>query len=141
MPDQHHNPPSADTPHDQHVVETLGYEARDIIGRRRSIFFYAGFHFVGLVVVGSMVVLLYWIMGRLAPTFDPAKPGAKRVESTAAKLQGDPFVDMKKFTKETDARMHSYGWVDQEKGIVHIPIEKAIEITAGQNLPHRGGSQ
>jgi hypothetical protein len=27
-------------------------------------------------------------------------------------------------------RLQSYGWVDQQKGLVHIPIERAMELTA-----------
>ncbi len=29
-----------------------------------------------------------------------------------------------------DTVLNSYGWVDQQKGIVHIPIDRAIEIMA-----------
>ncbi len=141
MPDQHHTPPSADSPHDQHVVESLGYEARDLIGQRRSIFYYAALHFAGLVVTGALVVLFYAIILRYSPTFDPLEDGVKPVASDAAKVQADPGVDMKEFIKKSDARLHGYGWADEEKGLVHIPIDKAIEITAAENLPHRGGSQ
>lgn len=141
MPDQHHTPPSADSPHDQHVVESLGYEARDLIGQRRSIFYYAALHFTGLLVTGAAVVGFYMIMLRLSPTFDEVQEGIKPVESSAAKLQADPFVEMEEFTKKSDARIHGYGWADEEKGLVHIPIDKAIEMTAAENLPHRGDSQ
>ena len=27
-----------------------------------------------------------------------------------------------------DKRLHSYGWVDQKAGIVHIPIERAMQL-------------
>jgi len=141
MPDQHHTTPSADSPHDQQVVESLGYEARDIIGQRRSIFYYAAIHFVGLVATGALVVGIYAIILNLAPTFDPPEEGVKPVVADAAKLQSHPGADMKEFTKKSDARLHGYGWADEQKGIVHIPIEKAIEITAAENLPHRGGSK
>jgi hypothetical protein len=33
------------------------------------------------------------------------------------------------------ARLNGYGWVDREKGIVHVPIERAIEAVAGGALP------
>ncbi len=33
--------------------------------------------------------------------------------------------------------LHSYGWIDQQKGIVRIPIERAMELTAQRGLPAR----
>jgi hypothetical protein len=33
--------------------------------------------------------------------------------------------------------LESYGWVDKEKGIVRMPIERAIELTAKRGLPAR----
>jgi hypothetical protein len=36
---------------------------------------------------------------------------------------------------ERAARLNSYGWVDRTKGIVHVPIERAIEQAASGMLP------
>jgi len=137
MPDQHQTPPSADSPHDQHVVESLGYEARDIIGQRRSIFYYAALHFAGLVVTGAIVVGIYAFMQNLSPKFDAVDQGVNPVGNEAAKLQAHPGIEIEEFKKKSDARLHGYGWADEEKGLVHIPIDKAIEMTAAENLPHR----
>jgi hypothetical protein len=27
-------------------------------------------------------------------------------------------------------RLHAYGWVDQPRGLIHLPIERAMELTA-----------
>jgi hypothetical protein len=40
--------------------------------------------------------------------------------------------------KEEDERLDGYGWVNREKGIVHIPIEGAMKKLAG-HLPARDG--
>ena len=34
-------------------------------------------------------------------------------------------------------RLRSYGWVDREAGVVHIPIERAIELLAERGLEGR----
>jgi len=34
-----------------------------------------------------------------------------------------------------DRVLHSYGWVDPQKGIVHIPIEEAMKRTLANGLP------
>jgi hypothetical protein len=39
------------------------------------------------------------------------------------------------------ARITSYGWVDQEAGIVHIPIDKAMELLLAQGLPARSDGE
>ena len=40
---------------------------------------------------------------------------------------------------QEEARLNSYGWIDEENGIVHIPIERAMDILAKQGLPARQG--
>jgi len=37
--------------------------------------------------------------------------------------------------KETSARLNGYGWVDQSKGIAHIPIGRAMDAIASGALP------
>ena len=32
---------------------------------------------------------------------------------------------------ERKARLHSYGWTDKSKGLIHIPIDKAMDELAG----------
>lgn len=51
--------------------------------------------------------------------------------------QGTPEADMKKMREEENRDLTSYGWVDQQKGIVRIPIAQAIDMTAQQGLPVR----
>lgn len=38
---------------------------------------------------------------------------------------------------EEDKILNSYDWVDKEKGIVRIPIQRAIDILASKGLPAR----
>jgi hypothetical protein len=37
--------------------------------------------------------------------------------------------------QERSSRLNSYGWVDRAKGIVHVPIERAIDATLAGALP------
>lgn len=39
-------------------------------------------------------------------------------------------------TEEADI-LNSYGWVDQKAGIVHIPIDRAMDLVAQRGLPVR----
>ena len=38
-----------------------------------------------------------------------------------------------------EVALHSYGWVDRRKGIVRIPIERAIELVAEKGVPFGKG--
>jgi len=58
------------------------------------------------------------------PRKDPPEP----------RLQPDPAMDLKQFRAGEDAVLHSYGWVDPEKGIVRIPVERAMELVAKEGL-------
>lgn len=47
--------------------------------------------------------------------------------------QGDtPVVDLVKMRAREDALLRNYGWVDQQKGVVHIPIDRAKELLAAK---------
>jgi hypothetical protein len=43
-----------------------------------------------------------------------------------------PAADMERMIADTNAVLNNYGWVDQQKGIVHIPIEEAKKKVLGQ---------
>ncbi len=65
------------------------------------------------------------------PIGDPAK------RFPAPQLQPDPVADLNKFRGAVEEQLNTYGWVDQQGGVVRIPIERAIDITAKQGLPTR----
>jgi hypothetical protein len=48
---------------------------------------------------------------------------------------------MGKFRAQEEEILNSYGWVDQQAGVAHIPIEQAIEILAARGLPVREGGE
>lgn len=37
-------------------------------------------------------------------------------------------------TREKRQRLESFGWIDRERGIVHIPIERAFDIIVGEEV-------
>jgi hypothetical protein len=53
----------------------------------------------------------------------------------APRLQPEPVKELNQMHENEEMLMKSYGWVDQSKGIVHIPIEQAIDIVAQKGLP------
>jgi hypothetical protein len=50
-------------------------------------------------------------------------------------LQVSPTADWVEMLQRERAILNSYRWVDRSKGIVHIPIERAMELLAQRGLP------
>jgi hypothetical protein len=72
--------------------------------------------------------------GRLRPShrFPEGQLGAPR---DVAGLESSLFEAAPPGTSAIEvarARLHGYGWVDRRRRIVHIPIERAIELVLGQ---------
>jgi hypothetical protein len=42
---------------------------------------------------------------------------------------------MQEMRRIENARLQSYGWIDQTAGIARIPIDKAMELLATRGLP------
>ena len=47
-----------------------------------------------------------------------------------------PLEEMKELQKSWDQQLHSYGWVDEQSGVVRIPIDDAKKLVL-QRLPIR----
>ncbi|MGH9723344.1 MAG: hypothetical protein ACRD8O_24295 [Bryobacteraceae bacterium] len=57
------------------------------------------------------------------------------------RLQSSPVSDLQRFRADEDAILKSYGWVDSDKNIVRIPVERAKELVAREGLPSRRGAR
>ena len=52
-------------------------------------------------------------------------------------LETEPPVELKAFRAAEEHELNTYGWVDQQKGIVRVPIDRAIDMLAKKGLPAR----
>lgn len=62
-------------------------------------------------------------------------------EPPAPRLQTQPFKDVYLLKMGQNERLNAYGWTDKDNGIVHIPIERAMELTLRDRLPARAADQ
>jgi hypothetical protein len=53
------------------------------------------------------------------------------------RLQVSPAQELEQMRSDEDARLYSYGWIDRDTGVVHIPIHRAIDLLIEQGLPVR----
>jgi hypothetical protein len=76
-----------------------------------------------------------------APTMPVPEPDRllrfQKQHSLSVPLQNDDVADLQKFLARNDRALNSYGWVDQQAGVVRIPIEQAMKTIAQQGLPTR----
>jgi hypothetical protein len=52
-------------------------------------------------------------------------------------LQVTPHPDLTVFKAEEARRASSYGWVDEGSGVVHVPVERAMDLLLEKGVPSR----
>ncbi|HVZ17712.1 MAG TPA: hypothetical protein VG897_11375 [Terriglobales bacterium] len=125
----------------------VGYEDRDLGARGIIVFL------IVLCVAGFLICLMVWgyfdyharQLRAVQPVTGPqmvvgVPPGAnpapeKRFPQPV--LQTDEARDMFQYRQVEKTQLSTYGYVDQKQGVVHIPIDQAIEQVAKQGLPTR----
>lgn len=102
-----------------------GYERRDV--PERGIWWFAGSFILAMIVLIGIITFIgdrIWQLGG-----DEAKQMADRPAATAApQLETDPAADLARLRADADRRLASYGWVDRQAGIAHIPIDRAMDL-------------
>jgi hypothetical protein len=53
------------------------------------------------------------------------------------RLEGDERRQINDFREQEEQTLNSYGWVDQQSGVVRIPIARAMQLIAQRGLPTR----
>jgi hypothetical protein len=79
---------------------------------------------IGLgLLIGTILVILVFSVGH---SYFEGKKFEKLKENKYARIRPDRALE------EQRARtiLESYAWVDQEKGVVRVPIERAMELVA-----------
>lgn len=95
---------------------------------------------VGLVVAGVLIHLLIWFMFRqfiasqARKDFRPALVEMNREPPPEPRLQENPDNDWANMLKQEEEILNRYEWIDREKGIARIPIDRAMDL-----LVQRGG--
>ncbi len=113
----------------------IGHETTDVnvwaVGK-----FAIGLVIVCVVSIALLFGLLKFFQSReetsVANTVEPTKLFPE------PQLQKTPIADLKAIRAQEDKLLNGYAWVDQPKGVVRIPVERAIEVLAKRGLPSRG---
>jgi len=100
---------------------------------------------LGLTVVVAIVLFLGWLMfgflvKREAESATRQFPLAAEQQNRLPpepRLQTNPRQDLLELRAQEDGILNSYGWVDQNAGVVRIPIGEAMKLTVQRGLASR----
>ncbi len=127
---------ASDTGEREYVPTGRGHESRDV--RIRPI----AAAFIGLLVAAGVIhVLVYGVLALLsARQMEKSAPASPleaqygREAPPEPRLQIAPRDDLARLHEREDAMLHAYGWVDRERGVVRIPIDRAKELVAARGV-------
>jgi hypothetical protein len=110
----------------------VGYEERDVNAFAVSA---AGLAIFALVLVS---VFGMWFLFNLFAQREAAKSpplvSAPKLPPEP-RLQASPVLDYRTLRDAEDRLLKGYGWIDPDRGIVRIPVDRALEIVAQKGLP------
>jgi hypothetical protein len=118
---------------------TVRHETSDI--NLRGVLAFA----VGLAVTALFIHFAVWVLfayfnGREGVKVTPQYPlavGQQNRTPPEPRLQTDPRQDLRDLRAGENEILTTYGWVDRNNGIVHIPIDQAMKLTLQRGLPAR----
>jgi hypothetical protein len=99
-----------------------------------------GFALVLIALAGIVHLVLAFVMQRFSKEeskLEHQRPPlfALTVDVPTPHLQGNPAAELSRLKAESLDQLNTYGWVNREAGIAHIPIDRAMDILARSGLP------
>lgn len=119
-------------PPDTHSNPHAGHEERDVNVFAISATGLAIFALVLVTVFGMWFVFNMFVQREAAKS--PPLVSAPKFPPEP-RLQATPVEDYRNLRATEDQLLKSYGWIDPDKGIVRIPVDRALEIVAQKGLP------
>lgn len=101
---------------------------------------------IATVLSAGLVYGTFWFFEGRTRTADEAAQlfplaAGRQAEPPAPRLQTQPFKDVYLLKDQQSRSLHSYGWVDQPTGVVHIPIDEAMRLVVERGaLPTAAGA-
>lgn len=122
----------------EQAMKEVGHERRDL--SVKIVAWSALGLVVAAVLIGFSVAGLYKLFETQHPSPDaPSRIAFKtRMIAPPPQLQNNPQVDLADFEAAETKQLNSYGWADQQGGVAHIPIGRAMDLIVQRGLPTRG---
>jgi hypothetical protein len=98
----------------------------------------------GLGLAGGIIVaafLMWFLFDRFAaravrqsPQPEPMEASNPQKAPPEPRLQPNPPMELKEFRAAEDTILNNYAWIDPDKGVVRIPVARAMELVAKEGL-------
>lgn len=99
-----------------------------------------------VVVIAVVMVAMRWTFDAyekaqpLGPMVSPLVK-TEQVVPPSPQLQAHPEEDLQTYCTAEEQKLDTYGWVDQQAGVVRLPIDRAMTLLLQRGLPTRPAAQ
>jgi hypothetical protein len=126
-----------DLPYSPQLNNPVGHEVRDADVRPivlTGIGLAIGVLLSGLLIYGILRFLstheVESFRSNPMAVFDSQIPPAPRIEE-------HPAIEIQQLRAQEEQMLSTYGWVDKNKGVVRIPLDRAMELQLERGFPTR----
>jgi hypothetical protein len=88
----------------------------------------ASLGFLVFVVLAMAGLRIFYLASVSGPIYRPPRP------QTAPGVQMDSPAEVERVLREQRAKLEGYDWVDRQKGVIRIPIERAMALIAARGM-------
>lgn len=112
-----------------------GHETRDV--NIRALLWLAIGTIAGVILVSAgLWLLLRQYQATAKRSEPPVSPLAgKKFDPPGPRLQNTPILDYENFRNQQEQGLTTYAWIDKEKGVVRIPVSRAMDLILERGLP------
>ncbi|MGA8012024.1 MAG: hypothetical protein WB949_06335 [Candidatus Acidiferrales bacterium] len=124
------------------VDASAGWEKRDV--NIRGLFQFAFWMAVVLAVTLVGMKFSFDSFKKAQPmgaTMSPMVKPTDRMIPPGPLLQVRPHQELQDYCAAQQQDVNSYAWVDQQSGVVRIPVERAMELILARGLPARAANE
>jgi hypothetical protein len=115
---------------DLNESKSRGFEVKEI--NTFWVFFGAGAFVISAVLLFLISVPYFQNLTMHFVSVDERKMATpfshQKVETKGPQLQANETTDLQNYLKKESKLLSTYGWIDSRAGVVHIPIDRAIDI-------------
>ncbi|HKV03930.1 MAG TPA: hypothetical protein VJO53_02360 [Candidatus Acidoferrales bacterium] len=116
----------------------LGYEPRDASIRGLLQFAFWMAVVLAVTLLGMKWTFDYFKKSQpLGATMSPMVRTTDRMLPPSPRLQTQPHQELQDYCAEQQQEVGTYGWVDQQSGVVRIPVDRAMDLILARGLPAR----
>ncbi|HXQ26528.1 MAG TPA: hypothetical protein VN822_09000 [Candidatus Acidoferrales bacterium] len=127
--------------HNAPVDRGLGYEPRDANVRALLQFAFWMAVVLAVTMVGMKYTFDYFKKDiPLGPTASPMVKETDRMLPPSPRLQVMPHLELQDYCAAQQREVGTYGWVNQQSGVVRLPVDRAMDLVLARGLPARSAS-